>query len=57
LAETAKQMEQYREMYKSPFFVIILTYAEVLPVGLIVALISSFILKRKQKKENVTANS
>src|ERR1700741_4564989 len=57
LADTAKQMEQYREMYKSPFFVIVLTYAEVLPVGLIVALISSFILKRKQKKENVTANS
>jgi amino acid transporter len=51
LAETAKQMEQYREMYKSPFFVVLLTYAEVVPVGLVVALISSFILKRKQKKE------
>lgn len=57
LAETTKQMEQYREMYKSPFFVILLTYAEVVPVGLIVALISSFILKRKQKKENTLSNA
>ena len=57
LAETAKQMEQYREMYKSPFFVVLITYAEVLPVGLIVALISSFILKRKQKKESTITNA
>jgi hypothetical protein len=37
--------------------VVLMTYAEVVPVGLIVALISSFILKRKPKVDNLTVNS
>lgn len=46
LAAKTKEMENFKEMYKSPFFVVLITYTEVLPVGLIVALISSFFLKR-----------
>ena len=49
-AEIAKQkasMASYIEMYKSPFGVIILTYIEVLPVGLIIALIAALILRKK----------
>ena len=50
---TAKteEMENFSEMYESPFFVVLITYAEVLPVGTIVALISSFILKKKKSDE------
>ncbi len=47
LAAKAEQMEDFKEMYKSTFFVIVVTYTEVLPVGLLVALVSSLILKRK----------
>ena len=47
LAEKTKEMEGFKEMYKSPLFVILITYSEVLPVGLVVALISSLILKKK----------
>src|SRR5680860_109487 len=41
------EMANFKEMYKNPFFVILITYSEVLPIGLIVALISAFILKKK----------
>jgi hypothetical protein len=47
LAHTTKEMADFKEMYQNPLFVVLITYAEVLPVGLIVALISAFVLKRK----------
>lgn len=43
------EMANFREMYKNPLFVILITYSEVLPIGLIVALVSSLILKRKRQ--------
>ncbi len=46
----AKEMAKFAGMYKNPFFNAMLTYAEILPVGLIVTLISSLILKRKTVK-------
>lgn len=55
LAATKKEMDDLREMYKSPFFIILITYFEVLPVGLVVALISAVILKRKKPLETATA--
>ncbi|QQL48962.1 DUF4199 domain-containing protein [Mucilaginibacter ginkgonis] len=54
-AEIAKQkadMANYIEMYKSPFGVIILTYIEVLPVGLLIALIAALVLKKKPAGDN-----
>jgi amino acid transporter len=49
LADQTKEMQNFKEMYKNPLFVVLTTFAEVFPVGLVVALISAFILKRKNK--------
>ncbi|MDP4245340.1 MAG: DUF4199 domain-containing protein [Bacteroidota bacterium] len=46
----AKEMADFARMYKNPFFIVMSTYIEILPVGLIVTLISSLILKRKGTK-------
>ena len=53
IASKNAEMNQFREMYKSPLFVILMTYAEVLPVGLVVTLISALILKRKPAAASV----
>src|SRR5258705_6597807 len=45
-----KDMVNFGRMYQNPFFNAMMTYAEILPVGLIVTLISSLILKRKAAK-------
>ncbi len=45
-----KEMANLATMYKNPFYNAMMTYVEILPVGLIVTLISSFILKRKTAK-------
>jgi hypothetical protein len=47
LAAKVQEMEQFKTMYKNPLFVVLITYTEVLPIGLIVAFISALILKRK----------
>ena len=47
LSAKSEQIEQFKKMYSNPLFVILITYSEVFPVGLIVALISALILKRK----------
>ena len=51
-AEYNKQLQEmsgYADMYKSPVGVILLTYMEVLPVGILVTLICALILKKKPK--------
>jgi hypothetical protein len=47
IAATTAKMNSYKEMYKSPFSIIALTYMEIAPLGLIITLISSLILKKK----------
>ena len=44
------EMAKFNEMYKNPFFNALLTYSEIVPVGLIISLISAWILKRKAKE-------
>jgi len=48
--EQTKEMASVARMYKNPFFNALMTYVEILPVGLIVTLISSLVLKRKTAK-------
>ena len=47
IAKKAKEMEDFSRMYKNPFFNTLITYSEIVPVGLLVSLISAFILKKK----------
>jgi hypothetical protein len=47
IEKKAKEMAEFATMYKNPFFNAMMTYVEILPVGIVVTLISSLILKRK----------
>lgn len=51
LAKQADEMKSYKEMYKSPFMVILLTYSEVIPVGFVVSLLCALFLKRNTSKQ------
>jgi hypothetical protein len=42
-----------KEMYRNPLFVILMTYVEVLPVGLIISLLAALILKRRAPRGEV----
>lgn len=53
LADKAKYMAQFKEWYKNPLFVIVQSYLEVLPIGVIVALVAAFVWKRKVNPSNV----
>jgi hypothetical protein len=55
LAAKTREMAEFKEMYKNPVFAILITYSEVLPIGLVVALVSALILKKKTKKLNTAA--
>lgn len=50
LPAKTREMADFKEMYKNPLFVILITYAEVLPIGLIVALVSALILKKTAQR-------
>lgn len=47
LQEKTAEMASFKEMYQNPLFVILITYSEVFPVGLIISLVSALLLKRK----------
>ena len=47
LLENQAQIAEFKQMYQSPFGVFAITLIEPLPVGLLVSLVSAFILKRK----------
>lgn len=53
ITEKAKEMAQYKELYKNPLFVILISYLEVLPIATVIALVSAAILRRKPGIEAV----
>lgn len=42
-----KSMEDFKENYKNPIFKFFITYVEILPLGILIALISALVLKKK----------
>jgi hypothetical protein len=53
LAAKTIEMKNFSKMFENPLFVILIAYAEVLPIGLVVSLISAFLLKKKQETVNL----
>ena len=51
IEKQTKEMASFVSMSKNPFFNAMMAYIEILPVGLVVTLISSLILKRKPPKD------
>ncbi len=47
IEKQTKEMQGFAEMYKNPFFNAMMTYMEIIPVGLLVSVVCALILKRK----------
>lgn len=56
LAAKAKEMANFKELYKNPLMVILITYAEIFPIGILITVISALILKKKQPGHLQPAN-
>lgn len=50
IAKKTEELASLSRMIKNPLFNALLTYSEILPVGLVVSLISALALKRKKKE-------
>lgn len=54
IAEQMAEIDGWKEMYKNPVVAGLITYTEILPVGIIIALITAAILKRNTVKTQTT---
>ncbi len=52
LAAKTREMESFAQMYENPIFMMLITFAEVVPIGLVVTLISALVLKRNKTLEH-----
>jgi hypothetical protein len=55
IAAKIKEVNSMKHIYDSIFGIILYTYMEILPVGIIIALITALILKRKTKNPSMVA--
>jgi len=53
LTKKVAEINNMRQLYKNPLFVALFTYLEVLPVGIIISLLTAFILRRRQPRAGV----
>lgn len=56
MAAELKQLAWYHDMYKNPIFFTLITYAEYLPVGVVISLIAALIMKKGNRKNTAVAN-
>jgi riboflavin transporter FmnP len=49
IEEAINQANQFKAMYKNPLSFVLLTYVEILPVGILVSLVVALLLKRKKE--------
>ena len=49
IEETQRKADEFKQMYKNPLVNVALTFAEVLPIGLVFALLSAGILRKKPR--------
>lgn len=55
IAAATAEMDQFVADYKKPWYVIVWTYIEILPIGIMVSVISALILMRKKKPQMAEA--
>ncbi|MNV33981.1 hypothetical protein D3C71_1253810 [compost metagenome] len=50
IAKQSKEMNEFMVSYQNPFFNAAVTYMEILPVGILFALITALVMRRKEPK-------